>query len=81
MEAPGSRAIARTTLRSRPGGHHSRSWIDQLDENTLLGWPDLEVEVSEEVHSYESVDVLVTEGNTVTAKAGVVTPSTVNSAT
>lgn len=26
------------------------SWIDQLDENALLGRPDLEVEVSEEIH-------------------------------
>jgi hypothetical protein len=25
-------------------------WIDQLDENALLGRPDLEVEVSEEIH-------------------------------
>src|SRR5882762_8483996 len=37
------------------------SWIDQLDEDTTLGRPDLEIEMSEEVHSYQSVDVLVPE--------------------
>jgi hypothetical protein len=37
------------------------SWMDQLDEDTTLGGPDLEIEASEEVHSYQSVDALVPE--------------------
>jgi hypothetical protein len=37
------------------------SWIDQFDEDTTLGTPDLEIEMSEEVHSYQSVNVLVPE--------------------
>jgi hypothetical protein len=37
------------------------SWIDELEEDTALGRPDLEVEVSQEVHSYQSVDVLMPE--------------------
>src|SRR4029079_10696534 len=38
-----------------------RSWMDQLDQDTTLGGPDLEVEVSEGGHSYQSVDVLMPE--------------------
>src|ERR1051325_9661418 len=37
------------------------SSMDQLDQDTTLGGPDLEIEVSEEVHSYQSVDVLMPE--------------------
>ena len=37
------------------------SRIDDLEEDTALGRPDLEVEVSQEVHSYQSVDVLMPE--------------------
>jgi hypothetical protein len=38
-----------------------RSWIDQLDEDASLGRPDLEVEVSEEVHSDQPVDAFMIE--------------------
>ena len=37
------------------------SWLDQLDDDALLGRPDLEVEVSEEVHSEQPIDALVIE--------------------
>lgn len=57
------------------------SWIDQLDEDTTLGGPDLAIEVSEEVHSYQSVDALVPEREHSEGESGVATPSTVSSAT
>jgi hypothetical protein len=38
-----------------------RSSFDQLDDDLLIARPDLEVEVAQEVHTDESVDVLVPE--------------------
>lgn len=35
--------------------------VDQLDEDLLIGRPDFEVEVSEEVHADEPIDILVSE--------------------
>jgi helicase-like protein len=39
----------------------SRSSLDQLDDDLSIARPDLEVEVAQEVHTDESVDVLVPE--------------------
>jgi hypothetical protein len=57
------------------------SWIDQFDEDTTLGRPDLEIEMSEEFIPTNPSMSWCPRGNTASAKSGVVTPSTVNSAT
>jgi hypothetical protein len=48
---------------------------DQLDEDTTLGGPDLGIEVSEEVHSYQSVEFWYPRGNTASEKSGGVAPA------
>ena len=59
------------------------SWTDQLNEDASLDRPDLEVEVSEEVHPEQPVDAFMIEIEHLerSAKFGVDTPSAKNSAT
>jgi hypothetical protein len=54
-------AFCSGTLRSSQRSAPSRSSLDQLDDDLSIARPDLEVEVAQEVHTDESVDVLVPE--------------------
>jgi len=56
----GVRAVP-VAARRAPGASTPQSASDQLDEDASLGRPDLEVEVSEEVHSEQPVDTLMIE--------------------